>query len=196
VESVVPSDDNGVQIIFEDGITGQFDAVIGADGIFSNIRKYVHGPVNADAHAASPAGFWDCRNVVPFEKAKATLGEEFFDLDRQYGWAGDGAFIMHDVLENRTLVQCVISATEKSPSVDRKHILTRESLTDTLGSWLHGPIAKGMIDVRFLLIYIYLAERCFYFSSGFISFQCVLMDNITLPFLESANRLTAYTRPA
>ena len=47
---------NGVEISFADGSTGVFDAVIGADGIFSSVRNYV--PQDAEqTFAASPAGF-------------------------------------------------------------------------------------------------------------------------------------------
>ncbi|KAI1213245.1 salicylate hydroxylase [Annulohypoxylon truncatum] len=141
---------SGVGITFQDGTVFQFDAVIGADGIFSTVREHVLQSVAATEQSSPlPAGFWDCRNVVPFEKAKATLGEKYFDVDRQYGWVGDGAFIMHDVLENRTMVQCVVSSIEKdsSTSRDRKRPLTREILTETLGSWMGGPIADGMISL-------------------------------------------------
>jgi hypothetical protein len=54
---------------------------------------------------------------------------------------------MHDVLENGTLVQLVISAVERDPPKDRKRPLTREMLTSTLSGWMDGPIAKGVIDV-------------------------------------------------
>ncbi|KAI0834446.1 FAD/NAD(P)-binding domain-containing protein [Hypoxylon sp. FL0890] len=110
-----------VRISFEDGSMYTYDAVIGADGIFSNIRKYT----------ASPASFWDSRILVPYEKAKSRLGAEYFELDRQFGWVGDGAFIMHDILENRWC----------------NRLLTRESLTKTSSNWLGGPIAKGVIDL-------------------------------------------------
>ncbi|KUI66790.1 Salicylate hydroxylase [Cytospora mali] len=134
-----------VQVTFSDGQNDTFHAVIGADGIFGAVRRYVLQET-ADDDAPSPAGFWDCRNVVPFEKAKETLGAQYFETDRQYGWAGNGAFIMHDVLDNRTNIQCVISAIEKDPPKDRKRPLTREFLEETLHDWLHGPIGKGMID--------------------------------------------------
>ncbi|KAI1480915.1 salicylate hydroxylase [Daldinia eschscholtzii] len=139
-----------VEITFQDGTVYQFDAVIGADGIFSTVREHVlHGVATDEQLHPSPAGFWDCRNVVPFEKAKETLGEKYFEVDRQHSWVGEGAFIMHDVLENRTMVQCVISGIEKDPSAsrDRKRPLTREMLRDSLSSWLGGPIADGMISL-------------------------------------------------
>lgn len=144
--AINPKDGKGVEITFQDGSVEHFDAVIGADGIFSAVRKYVLQDV-ADEHAASPGGFWDCRNLVPFEKAKAALGEQYFEVDRQYGWLGDGAFIMHDILENRKMVQCVISPVETESPKDRKWPLTRELLNKTLVNWLDGPIAKGMIEL-------------------------------------------------
>lgn len=139
--------ERGVKVTFRDGQEELFDAVIGADGIFGAVRRHVLQET-ADAEGASPAGFWDCRNLVPFEKARETLGAEFFEQDRQYGWAGNGAFIMHDVLENRTKVQCVVSAVEKEHPKDRKRALTRELLEETLRDWLDGPVGKGMIQVR------------------------------------------------
>jgi salicylate hydroxylase len=142
----IDESEGGVSITFEDGTVSQFDAVIGADGIFGAVRNHVVSDHDGD-FSASPGGFWDCRVLVPFDVAKATLGEELFKLDRQYGWLGDGAFIMHDVLENGTLVQLVISAVERDPPKDRKRPLTLDMLNSTLNGWMDGPIAKGVIDV-------------------------------------------------
>jgi salicylate hydroxylase len=138
--------DGQVEVSFQDGFVDQFDAVIGADGVFSSVRNYVLQDA-AEDHASTAAGFWDCRVLVPYEKAKATIGEEYFELDRQYGWIGDDAFIMHDILENRTMVQCVISAVEKDPPKDRKRPMTSEYLNASLESWINGPIANGIIEV-------------------------------------------------
>jgi len=102
---VTATDDDSLLLRFEDGTTEPADALIGADGIHSYVRKQIRG----DHPAAEPvfAGWWDCRNLVPFEKAKEVLGEEYFGEDRQYGWIGDGGFIMHDVLDGGKTVQCV-----------------------------------------------------------------------------------------
>ncbi|KAG8163704.1 hypothetical protein KVR01_007001 [Diaporthe batatas] len=135
-----------IQVTFYDGTTSESDVVIGADGIFSTVRSHVLQDSTND-FAASPAGFWDSRILVPFEKAKAILGAEKFEVDRQCGYIGDGAFVMHDVLEDRTVVQCIISAIEREPTRDRKRALTRESLTKTLGAWLDGPIGKEIIEL-------------------------------------------------
>lgn len=161
-----------VKVSFRDGQDETFHAVIGADGIFGAVRRHVLQE-NADREGPSPAGFWDCRNVVPFEKARDTLGAQYFKQDRQYGWVGNGAFIMHDVLENRTKVQCVISAVEHDPPKDRKRSLTREFLENTMSGWLDGPIGKGMIDVRFLLAPVFL--HLWKGRSKLIGLACQLM---------------------
>ncbi len=82
--------DSGVEVTFQDGTTNSFEGVIGADGIFSSVRGYVLQDA-ADIYAATPAGFWNSRVLVPYDKAVAALGEEHFKLDRQYGWIGDKA---------------------------------------------------------------------------------------------------------
>ncbi|KAI2638331.1 salicylate hydroxylase [Xylaria nigripes] len=140
------SETRHLEVVFEDGAKDEFDAVIGADGIFSSVRSFVLGD-EAPKYAATPGGFWDCRSLVTMDKAKAVLGEQLFTEDRQCGWVGDDAFLMHDVLENGTMVQCVISAVERSPTNNRKRPLGREILTQTLRNWLDGPIARGMIEL-------------------------------------------------
>ncbi|OTA62747.1 salicylate hydroxylase [Hypoxylon sp. EC38] len=117
---------HGIELAFEDGTTSQFDAVIGADGIF---------------------GSWDSRIVVPIAKARAVLGERYFEVPRQHLWAGDGVFVLHDVPENGSMVQGVISGVEKNPPTNRKHPLTREFLADAFQSWPEGSISKGIIEL-------------------------------------------------
>ncbi|KAI1455162.1 salicylate hydroxylase [Annulohypoxylon moriforme] len=137
--------DDGTEVIFRDGSTKHFDAVIGADGIFSNVRKYIVG--EAMEYQASPGGFWDCRLLVPHEKACAMIGEEYFELDREHAWIGEASFILHGALENRTMVQLVLSAIDRDMSIDRKRPLTKELVTKTLRSWPDEPIAKAVIKL-------------------------------------------------
>ena len=136
----------GIELRFQDGSIERADALIGADGIFGFVRKYVLG---ADDPATEPvyAGWWDCRNLVPLEKAKEKLGERYFVESRQYGWMGDGGFIMHDVLDGGKTVQCVGACRDDGGSNEKKMELDRETLERAFASWLDGPIAKGMIDV-------------------------------------------------
>lgn len=151
-----------MELTFTDGVKEMFDAVIGADGIFGSVREHVLRDA-APQHAATPGGFWDCRYLVPYEKAKAKLGPQYFEkVHRQYGWIGDGAFIMHDVLDNGETVQCVISGYEKAPPKERSRPLTREILEKQLANWLDGPIASNMIDasLHILLARLHIARFC------------------------------------
>ena len=149
---VVPVDavaGGGIELHFQDGSIERADLLIGADGIFGFVRKYVLGANDA---ATEPiyAGWWDCRNLVPMEKAREKLGGRYFVENRQYGWVGDGGFIMHDVLDNGKTVQCVAACREDETSNERKIELDRDKLEKSFATWLDGPIAKGMIDVSFL----------------------------------------------
>ncbi|KAI0879769.1 FAD/NAD(P)-binding domain-containing protein [Hypoxylon argillaceum] len=122
--------DSGVRVRFEDGTNEHFDAVASADGIFSSVRDH------------------DCRHLVPFEKAREALGEGSFKIDRQYAWLGDGAAMLHGLVENKTMVQCIIAVIDKSFSADRKREVMRNSLNDALpASRYEGPVAKGVVDL-------------------------------------------------
>lgn len=134
-----------VRLTFEDGTVVTCDAVIGADGISSTVRKHVLQ--DAGEYSASPVGGWECRNLVSVERATKALGEESFQVAREYCWAGDGAFMMHALVENGTMVQCIVAAHEKDFPRDRKRPITRQVLEDAIGaSWFEGPVARGMIE--------------------------------------------------
>ncbi|KAI1171482.1 FAD/NAD(P)-binding domain-containing protein [Nemania sp. FL0916] len=139
--------EDGVLVTFEDGSSVNVDAVIGADGIFSTVRRHVLAET-AEEYAASPAGWWECRNLIPVETAKRLIGEESFNIDREYCWAGEGAFMMHAPVEKGTKVQCIVSAVDKDSSLNRKRPITRQVLEGAFGaSWAVNPVTKGMIEV-------------------------------------------------
>lgn len=143
-------DDGEVEIGFEDGTSMRFDGVIGADGVFSAVRKFVLRDHDWASVGPSPSGFWDSRVLVPYDRARHVLGETYFEVgqDRQYGYLGPKAYLMHDVLEDRTLVQCIMSGISQNIPHDRRIVLTREKLeAHELTEWLDGPIASKMIDV-------------------------------------------------
>lgn len=88
---VTATDDGSLLLRFEDGTTEPADALIGADGTHSYVRKQILG----DHTAAEPvfAGWWDCRNLVPFEKAKEVLGEEYLRRIASMGGLGMGVLL-------------------------------------------------------------------------------------------------------
>ncbi|PQE12391.1 salicylate hydroxylase protein [Rutstroemia sp. NJR-2017a BVV2] len=146
-----PDGEKGILLTFADGSVEHADLLIDADGIHGFVRRYVLGDKHPETDAKF-AGFWDCRSLVPFEKAKKLLGEEYFKEDRQYGWIGDGAMLLHDVLDNGKTVQCVaaIFSDGNSGFEDSKSWKTpidRKKLEDALATWTECPITQGMIDL-------------------------------------------------
>ena len=141
------ADDGEILLHFKDGSIESTDALIGADGIHGYVRQHILGADNTAVKAVY-AGWWNCLTLVPFDKAKKILGEEYFKDDRQYGWVGDGGFIMHDILDDGKTVQCIGAvAAETWSSDDWKKAIDRKILDDAFETWYGGPIAKGMVEV-------------------------------------------------
>lgn len=140
-------DTGRVLVHFADGTTFEADAVIGADGVRGYIREYVLG---SDHLALKPqfAGFWDARSLIPMQKAKELLGEEYFEVPRQYGWVGDGGFFMHDVLDGGETVQCVVcGVADEHWGEEPSHDLNKEALEKAFKTWTDTPIKQGIIKV-------------------------------------------------
>ena len=150
---------------FKDGSIASTDAIIGADGVHGHVRQYILGSENAAVNAVY-AGWWTCRTLVPFDKAKKLLGEEYFQEDRQYGWIGDGGFMMHDILDDGKTVQCIGAvAAEVWGSDDWTKAINRRILDDSFATWYDGPVAKGMVeasctDLRSLFVPRKLTMKC------------------------------------
>lgn len=133
-----------MELAFEDGTTDTFDVVVGADGIFGSVRKFVLQG-DADKHKATPAGFWESRSLVPIERAKEKLGEEYFKTPRQKMWCGDGGIVLHDELDNRKVVQCV----EPNPTENHKLPMNRDVLERCWQGGKMGRLAKTFLTKVF-----------------------------------------------
>ncbi|KAF2121027.1 hypothetical protein BDV96DRAFT_484648 [Lophiotrema nucula] len=137
---------HGLTLKFEDGTSESADALIGADGIFGFVRSYVLGD-NHPALKPVAAGWAGAMNMVPFAKARDTLGPESFKINRQYGWVGENGLMIHDLINNGEMVQCIGTSVDRNPSDDRRKSINREYLETVFAKWLDGPVAKGMIDL-------------------------------------------------
>lgn len=142
------NDSDPAEIFFDDGTTFTADAVIGADGIRGFVRGYVLEN-NDPAVPAKKAGFWDSRVLVPLQKAKELMGEEYFEWDRQYGWVGDGGFFMHDILDGGETVQFVLSGMMDGTWSEGEWSknLSREALEKAVESWSETPLKRSIVEV-------------------------------------------------
>ncbi|KAI0198217.1 salicylate hydroxylase [Astrocystis sublimbata] len=110
-------DQNGsVCLHFTDGTTHECDIVVGADGVHSTVRKLVLGE-NDPTATPQNSGSWFLMTLQPFDKAQASLGKDLVNLEdaREYGWAGENTFLMHNILSGGELVQFAVASRDKLP---------------------------------------------------------------------------------
>ncbi|KAF3024777.1 hypothetical protein E8E14_007229 [Neopestalotiopsis sp. 37M] len=107
---------DSITLTFVDGSTFDCDILIGADGIHSTVRKLVLGENDTTASPQN-SGAWFLMTLQPFDKAQASLGKDLVNIAdaREYGWAGQTAFLMHNILSSGDLVQFAIAANDKKP---------------------------------------------------------------------------------
>ncbi|TPX17863.1 uncharacterized protein E0L32_002964 [Thyridium curvatum] len=107
-------DDAPATLHFVDGTTHECDILVGADGIHSKVRKIILGE---DDPAASPrnAGWWAVMALKPYAEARASFDEWLIDADnaREHAWVGDGTYLLHNVLNEGSLVQIVLCAVDE-----------------------------------------------------------------------------------
>lgn len=134
-------------LFFADNTTEEFDAVIGADGVHSTIRAYILGQGHPDIQPVF-SGFWNCRNLVSYDLAKEKLGDRCNDpaLPRQNLWAGDGAFLLHNLIDDGARVSVVaagIAGEDLDPQAWTTP-LTRGFLDRHFANW--GPFGRAYSD--------------------------------------------------
>lgn len=108
LERVDRDDGAPMTLHFADGSTHECDVLIGADGIHSTVRGIVLGDGDPAVRPRN-TGWWAIMGLKPYAEAQAGLGEALVHVEdpRQYGWTGEGAYLMHDVLSGGQLVQLV-----------------------------------------------------------------------------------------
>ncbi|KAF2109597.1 hypothetical protein BDV96DRAFT_651582 [Lophiotrema nucula] len=87
---------------------------------------------------------------MSMQKAKELLGEQYFLVDTQYGWVGDGGFFMLDVLDGGETVQCVLAnmmeGTDEWAADEWRKELDRSLLEKALATWTETPLRKGIVE--------------------------------------------------
>lgn len=93
--SVEKQEDGSLVLNFADGKSHQCDVLVGADGIHSMVRKMILG-FGDEAATPVSAGWFHLMSLQPYEKMREILGDHSVDLEdaREWGWFGDGTFMM------------------------------------------------------------------------------------------------------
>ncbi|KAK2606716.1 hypothetical protein N8I77_005447 [Diaporthe amygdali] len=114
LESVDRNNDGSLTIHFSDETTHDCDILIGADGIHSTVRKLVLGEGDPAAVPRN-TGWWAVMALKPYAEAQASIGKGPINIEdaREYGWIGDGTFLMHNLLSDGQLAQLIVTAYEE-----------------------------------------------------------------------------------
>lgn len=114
LERIDRGQDGPLTLHFTDGTTHECDILVGADGIHSTVRKIILGQ---DDPAANPrnAGWWAVMALKPYADARSSIGEGPVDIEdaREHMWVGNDTYLLHNVLNQGTLVQFVICAFDE-----------------------------------------------------------------------------------
>ena len=130
-------DEEGVEVVFDDGTTGRFDLVIGADGQHSRVRELVFGP---ESQFEKYLGY----NVAAFElPGYRPRNDDTYVMHTQRG-RQVGRFALHD---DRTLFLFIwIAADAPVPhTLQAQRALLHEQFGDA--SWESTEILQRLAEV-------------------------------------------------
>ena len=132
---------DGVEMHFQDGSIEKADAVIGCDGIKSQLRKLVLGKENP-ASWPSFTGKYAWRALLPMEVAAKAMGDEYARNAQMF--LGKNAHVFALPLEKGQLMQIV--ATYSKSKWDRD-----EWMIDADHDELIGPLKNWVAPIRNIL---------------------------------------------
>ncbi|KAK4504254.1 hypothetical protein PRZ48_005170 [Zasmidium cellare] len=132
-----------VTLTFSDSTTTSVDALIGCDGINSTVRQHILGPDYAPFYTSG----YNHRVVVPLAEAEEAFGKEYCSLRTQYGWIGDGGFLLTDHCDEGRSMQVIAGWSDKGPWPYEAPFVEwdKERLKRDLEDW--GDIGKAMLKI-------------------------------------------------
>ena len=134
-------------LVFESGPAEKFDAVVGADGVHSITRRYIHRKIDRELNTYAEPVAWHLSSELPLELAEEELGVDYFGGPWLHGRIGRGAYIQHEVIKDGTVVLCTIYGIGEEEPATNSEPAIRALLEKLFVDWEDGSIAKKMINV-------------------------------------------------
>lgn len=136
---------DGVRLHFADGGKAEASAVVGCDGVKSNLRVHVLGK---DDRAANPSftGKYAYRGLIPMEKAVDLLGDELATNSVQ--WLGNHGHVLTFPIEKGQTMNVVAFRTKQDGKWENDNWVLptdRQKMETDFQSW--GPSVKNILSL-------------------------------------------------
>lgn len=147
VVSVDDQGEHGVTLSFADGTTAEADAVIGCDGVKSQVRKSLLGPEHPATYATF-SGKYVYRELVPMDKAVEKLGDEMARNAQQY-IGRHGHIVTYPIERGKTMNVVAHRDKEDGKWDDHRWVVPskREDLFADFPGW--GTMVENILSVSF-----------------------------------------------
>jgi salicylate hydroxylase len=145
-----PDAEKMISLTFEDGDVVIVDAVVGADGINSIVRRHISNE-EGSANQVNWIPSCNTRIVMPMPEAQRIFGEPFCSQATQIGWIGQNGFCLTDHEDDGQAMQVIASLRAKEPFVEvhgKPFVqVEKEFWTSRLKAWDFGGIGEKICQV-------------------------------------------------
>ncbi len=145
VESLTQLENGRMQMTFKDGSKADADAVIGCDGIKSQVRPILLGK-DSPAALATFTGKYAYRGLIPMEKAVELLGDELARNSQMY-FGYHGHVLTFPIEHGRTMNVVAFKTSKSGKWEDERWVLPmkRENMENDYADW--GENVKSILSL-------------------------------------------------
>jgi salicylate hydroxylase len=145
VEALTQLENGRVQIRFKDGSTAEADAVVGCDGIKSQVRLLLLGK-DAPAARAQFTGKYAYRGLIPMDKAVDLLGDELARNSQMY-FGYHGHMLTFPIERGKTMNVVAFKTSKTGKWEDQRWVvpMKREEMEKDFEDW--GQDVKSVLSL-------------------------------------------------
>lgn len=140
LQSIERNEHSGqVTLHFTDNTSHECDILIGSDGMYSTVRRFILGDDNV-ATKPRNTGDWAIITDKPAAATRKVFGDQLVEEPRECPWVGDGAFFEHNKWSfdfEKETVHFVLASHDKDAvgSEKKDRTVTADELIDLYKEW-------------------------------------------------------------